>query len=499
MSQISIRNLTFGYPNSSAYIYKDVNLSIDTNWRLGLIGRNGRGKTTLLKLLMGQLEYSGVIQHNTVFEYFPFDVRIGRIVVDTIAEIVPQAQEWEFREGCNDLDVDCDCLYREWATLSGGEITKLMLIALFVSQRYRDSFLLIDEPTDHLDSNARQVVARYLSSKRGFVLVSHDRAVLDQCITHILSINKTSIDIFRSNFSQWWTNKERQHAFERATNDRLNADIDRLQQSSIRMSQWANKGHRESMGRHSNNTEGLMGYKEYHRNKVAKLESQVKQMRAKQAQSIQAKQGLLKDIEHTPSLGIRYVPHTNELLIGIRDLVVELGDRVVLRLDSLDIYRGDIVLLTGKNGSGKSTLLDAINGLNQYKAISRAPQLSVSYLRQTHNIQGTIVDHADKSGVDVQLLLTILAKLGLSLTLEQDIAELSIGQRQKVALATSLATTANIYIWDEPLNYIDILSRIQLQELLCQTHPTMILVEHDHSWVSSIATRTVHLDSSTQP
>lgn len=120
------------------------------------------------------------------------------------------------------LKVSDDVLYRPFSSLSNGEQTKVMLAALFLKE---NSFLLIDEPTNHLDMKARELVSHYLRSKSGFILVSHDRAFLDHCVDHILSINKTNIEVQKGNFSEWRENKERQDNFELAENDRLKKKI----------------------------------------------------------------------------------------------------------------------------------------------------------------------------------------------------------------------------------------------------------------------------------
>jgi len=110
----------------------------------------------------------------------------------------------------NLLNVAEDVLYRPFNTLSHGEQTKVLLAARFLKE---NSFLLIDEPTNHLDMNARKLVSDYLKSKRGYILVSHDRAFLDNCIDHILSINKANIEIQKGNLTSWWENKARQDVY----------------------------------------------------------------------------------------------------------------------------------------------------------------------------------------------------------------------------------------------------------------------------------------------
>jgi ABC-type transport system involved in cytochrome c biogenesis ATPase subunit len=149
MSLINVSNLTFSYDGSYDNIFEDVSFQIDTDWKLGFIGRNGRGKTTFLKLLMGEYEYSGSISASVEFEYFPYEVEDKtRFTIDVMNEICPECMEWEKVKELSLLDVEEDILYRPFATLSNGEQTKVLLASMFLR---RNCFLLLDEPTNHLD------------------------------------------------------------------------------------------------------------------------------------------------------------------------------------------------------------------------------------------------------------------------------------------------------------------------------------------------------------
>lgn len=199
MSMIKVENLTFAYPSSYDNIFENVSFTIDTDWKLGFIGRNGRGKTTFLNLLLGKYEYNGKIISSVQFDYFPYQVDDkSRLTEDILKTIAPTAEEWEFMRELSYLEADVDILYRPFCTLSNGEQTKALLAALFLNENH---FLLIDEPTNHLDTKARETVAAYLKKKKGFILVSHDRRFLDSCVDHILSLNRTNIEVQNGNFS----------------------------------------------------------------------------------------------------------------------------------------------------------------------------------------------------------------------------------------------------------------------------------------------------------
>ena len=164
MSMIQISDLTFSYDTSFDYIFEHVSFQIDTDWKLGFTGRNGRGKTTFLKLLMGEYEYRGSIAASVKFDYFPYPVKDPTaLTVDVLESVDPQYELWKVMKEMSQLGVPDEVLYRPFQTLSNGEQTKVLLAVLFGKE---NNFLLIDEPTNHLDAEARRKVGAYLNSKK---------------------------------------------------------------------------------------------------------------------------------------------------------------------------------------------------------------------------------------------------------------------------------------------------------------------------------------------
>ena len=133
MSLISVNNLTFGYDGSFNNIFENVSFNIDTDWKLGLIGRNGKGKTTFLKLLQGKYKYRGTISKSVDVDYFPFEVtNKNRMSIEIVNEIAPNVEDWEIIKELNLLNSDIEILYRNFNLLSGGEQIKILLISLFL-------------------------------------------------------------------------------------------------------------------------------------------------------------------------------------------------------------------------------------------------------------------------------------------------------------------------------------------------------------------------------
>ena len=389
------------------------------------------------------------------------------------------------------LEVDLDVLYRPFETLSGGEQTKVLLAALFLNEGH---FLLIDEPTNHLDINARKIVSKYLNKKKGFILVSHDRSFLDGCVDHILSLNRANIEVQSGNFSSWNTNFQRQQEFEFSQNERLQKDIKRLQQSARRTSSWSDKTESSKYGVQS---WGLKADRGYVGHKSAKMMKRSKAIEARQRKAIEEKSGLLKNVETAESLKISPLTYHSDVLVSFSDVAVSYDGNIVCQPISFEVRKGDRVALDGGNGSGKSSLLKLIvsETIEHTGVITVGSGLKISYLPQdTSHLCGTLSDFAEKSNIEESILKTILRKMDFDrVQFEKDISDFSDGQKKKVLIAKSLCEQAHLYVWDEPLNFIDLYCRMQLEQLIKKFSPTMIIVEHDKIFRDMAATKTVQL------
>lgn len=431
MSMIKVENLTFAYPSGYDNVFENVSFQIDTDWKLGFVGRNGRGKTTFLKLLMGKYPYLGRITASTIFDYFPYKV-----------------------------SAETDILWQPFDTLSKGQQTKAMLAALFLNSGH---FLLIDEPTNHLDMKGRQTVAAYLKKKKGFILVSHDRNFLDGCVDHILSINRADIEVQSGNFSSWFENFQKNQTAEIAKNQRLQKDMERLKKAADRTDSWVGKVEASKYG-NGPVDRGYIGHKS------AKMMKRAKSIKSRQQKAAEEKSTLLKNIEKTE----------------------------VLKISPLK-YKTDRLALDGKNGSGKSSILKLVAGrgdIPEYRGnISIGSNLAVSYVPQDASfLKGSLSEFAEAQNIDESLFKTILRKMDFErVQFEKNMEDFSEGQKKKVLLAGSLCQQAHLYIWDEPLNFIDIYSRMQIQQLIEDFSPTMIFVEHDEAFRDAIATGVVRL------
>jgi len=495
MSIIDVNNLTFAYEGSYDNIFENVTFQIDTDWKLGFTGRNGRGKTTFLNLLMGKYKYSGTISANVEFEYFPYDIyNKDDDTIDVVRSVIYDFKDWQLLRELNLLEASADVLYRPFSSLSNGEQTKVLLAALFLKE---NSFLLIDEPTNHLDISARKIVSRYLNSKKGFILVSHDRVFLDNCVDHILSINKSNIEIQKGNFSSWWYNKELQDSFEINNNEKLKKEIKRLTETAREKAQWSEEAERRKIGFDPKKTEKSIGRRAAEGAKAKKMMNRAKVIKGRQLDAIEEKSKLLKNIEDCDDIKLKPLIYHSDRLVALKNVSISYDGKPICKDISLEIIQGERLALCGKNGSGKSSIFKLICGMPiEFKGdLHIGSQLKVSYVSQdTSDLNGNLSDFAYNNGIDESLFKAMLRKLDFSRTqFEKDMSDFSGGQKKKVLIAKSLCEQAHLYIWDEPLNFIDVISRMQIEKLILEYKPTLLFVEHDSAFCNNIATKTIQM------
>lgn len=509
MAQINVTDLTFYYDGSFDNVFENVSFSIDTDWKLGFIGRNGKGKTTFLNLLMGKYEYKGTISTSTVFDYFPYAVNesdFEKCAFELIDLWKSGCEEWKVICELGKLGVDADVLYRPFKTLSHGERTKVMLAVLFSKE---NDFLLVDEPTNHLDVESRRIIRDYLRSKKGFIMVSHDRDLLDAVTDHVLVLNRKSIEVMSGNFSTWLENKERKDSFAKNENEKHLKEIRKLKTAAQRAGDWADRNEATKIG--------FDPIKEHERNistrayigaKTKKMQSRVTNLEKRIGNEIEEKEGLLNDIETIKDLKISPLEHYKKTLVSFKDFTLKYkdGGNYLFDKKTFEINRGDRVFFCGANGCGKSSIIKAILGQLGIVDLSEtgpvisgelytAPGMIISYVNQDSGfLKGSIKEFCCDRNLDETLLFTVLRHLDFNASLfEKNMENYSEGQKKKVLIATSLITPAHLYIWDEPLNYIDIFSRMQIETLIKKYNPTMILVEHDERFQREIATDIIEI------
>lgn len=523
MAVIQVKNLSFTYEGSAEPVFSGLDFHMDSSWRLGLVGRNGRGKTTLLRLLAGRLKGEGQILCGLPLMLFPFDAGSGKPAIDALPDALAPYTGWEEEmAACLKANTqealkryaEAEALYaaadgyvirealkreaallgfgagdlgRPLSTFSPGEQTRLKLAALFLRPGY---FLLIDEPTNHLDDAGRQKMADYLRQKSGFLIVSHERDFLDAVCDHILALERQGARVVNGNYSSYRENKRLRDEFERASQQRIQQDIDRLRVSARQKSGWSDRVEASKIGEGAYDR-GYIGAKS------AKMMKRAKTIENRVSKQLAEKESLLQNLEYASPLKLRPLPPPAPVLVRFEKVCFSYPGKPLLKNLDLELGRGERLALTGKNGAGKSTALRLILGdLSPDSGSVFTPRgLIISHLPQTsRGITGTPRLMAERRGLDLTLFLTLLRKFDLPReAFDRDITGLSLGQKKKVLLALTLAEPAQLYLWDEPLNDIDPESRDQLEDLLRETSATLLFIEHERMFIQRVATRELRL------
>ena len=482
---IEIKQLSFGYDDKM--IFEDVSVTFNASWKLALVGRNGRGKTTLMRLLLGDLPHAGRIQSDVNFVYFPQTITDKTQLTKFVLDDLYDAEDWQIHRELNLLGLPEDILWRPFNTLSGGEQTKVLLAGLFLNE---GNFPLIDEPTNHLDAASRAKIANYLKRRKsGYIVVSHNRHFLDEVSDHLLAIERNGLELLAANFSTYEQQKKQRDEFEWAQNDKLKSEIGRLKQTARDKADWSRSREKDKYGDPCKKGSGAIGDTGFIGARSARQMKKAKVLEHRMQSEISEKEKLLKNIEKVDALSMVYQPSYHQVLLDEKELTVSFEAQPIFEPINLQQNAGQITAITGPNGIGKSQLLEKMVTLAESK------QLKISRVRQIYDDnRGDLKAFADDHQLDYSLFLNNLRKLGMERTVfHQKIEDMSMGQQKKVELAKSLSQSAELFIWDEPLNYLDVFNHEQIETLLKTVKPALLVVEHDVTFVKNIADQIIAL------
>jgi lincosamide and streptogramin A transport system ATP-binding/permease protein len=530
VSTIICRGLSFGFDGSETDIFDRLDLTIDSHWRTALVGRNGRGKTTLLRLLAGELvPDSGEIETSVGCRLFtgqpddggltgwqaaksaagPFlrwELTLERLLGEGDERSLEEYGELEirFREAGGyqidaGLDRELDALQinmalrsRPFDRLSGGEQTRCLLAGLFTVEQ---AFPLIDEPTNHLDLDGRRKLSEYLAGKEGFLLVSHDRAFLDACVDHVVALNPDTVEVHRTAFSVWRASYLARLREQARANESLKKEIRRHETTAA--ARRAGAEARES-DKAPHTDKGFIGARAARQMKKA-INAERRAERA-----AESRRESLLDVEKAYPLKLPEMPEgvsASTPLVAATNLVVIRGEPLFAPV-SFKLVAGDRLAVLGPNGCGKTSLLELVAGspIDYTGTLTRPGQVRFSTASQLPRWRtGDLAERLAGAGIELTRFRQIMAALGVrGAVLEQPLETLSQGQLKKIELARSLMEPAHLLIWDEPLNYIDVETREQIESLLVEDRrraPALISVEHDAEFIERTATSVLHLEA----
>lgn len=482
MGTIQTQNLSFTYPGADHPLFDHLSVNLDDHWKLGLIGRNGRGKTTFLKLLLGQLEAHGAVHASVPFTYFPSDQPQGHATVMQVLTATG-APEWRASVELARIGLDTLDPQRPFASLSGGEQTRVLLARGFVNDR---DFPLIDEPTNHLDIAGRQLVGRYLRQKRGFICVSHDESFLNSFVDHVMSLNRSSVDLVAGTVDAWKADKAHRDHRAAAQNQQLQADIHRLTTRTNVQRQWAE--HREAQSSDAAS-----------RRSAAKLMRRAKAFEDRTQAAVAKRQGLLQDVDQSGELTTSLqTGQGHRLLVSLRQVTIQRDHQPLFSPVDLDFHQGDRLAILGANGCGKTSLIQVLLGqidLPHTGYLLNQLPVDVAVLAQDFSTPIRQLTPADWGDAQERTRVwNLMHQLGVSRErLRAPAAQWSMGEAKKAALARTLSHPHALVVWDEPTNYLDIAAREQLITLIQTVQPTLIIIDHDQHFLTATCSQQLAL------
>ncbi len=459
---ILVENLSKSF--ADRLLFANVNFRINDGEKVGIVGKNGTGKSTLIKIIIGNEEFDNGNVSGFHAEDLGYAEQIPTFNKTTLLDellSVGEVKEFEVKKVLFGLGFNEAELLKNPNNFSGGETAKISLGKALCSE---PRILLLDEPTNHLDIYAIDFLENFIKSYKGTVLaVTHDRHFLQNCVDKIIDIDNQHADVYVGNYEKFVRLKKEQREFQLKAYEKQQEEIAKLEEF-------------------------------VRRNKV-------RASTAKRARSRQIMLDKMERIEKPPSNDTIKLNLTDTTETADRVLTVEnLNFKNIITDFNLEIRKTERVGLIGRNGVGKSTLLKLLIGDLKIESgnVKIGNRVKIGYLSQGHeelNEAATPIDEIiDEFGITIEQARSELARLEIySDVALKPIASMSGGEKTRVALAKLILTGANFLILDEPTNHLDLPAREAIEAALTEFDGTLLIVTHDRYLLEKVTNRVIEL------
>lgn len=516
MIDLSINHLKKEY--FAGPIFSDVTMEVKEGERIGLLGDNGTGKSTVFRIITGDETHNGgeifmrnglkvgILQQEVDAHYGKTVKEVMRLAfkdldnmslemkkleekmtqetsnIEAVIKQFGELQElFELKGGyiiddrmkriCLGIKIDDAMLEKSFEILSGGEKSRVMLAKLLLEN---PDLMLLDEPTNHLDLGMIEWLEQYMNDYKGSVLIiSHDRYFLDKVINKVYEIKNGETRVYHGNFSYYLEERQRRYEIEKKQYDQQQKKIKQLETAAKRMRIWANQADNEAM---------------YVRAKA--IERRIEKM-----------DKIGRPLKDTNNVSIDFTSESEagKIILEGKDYSLSIGSRQLLESSSFVVYNGETVGIIGPNGCGKSTMMkDFLSRANdEYsKELRINPRAKIGYLQQDISF-----DLADQTMIDVfkhyhpdtdASIRNYLARFnfkGEEVFVHVD--KLSGGEKVRLMLAILLKQDINVLFLDEPSNHIDIKTREVLENALLDFNGTIVFISHDRFLLDNIASKII--------
>jgi len=533
---LELRDISHAYIYGDEVVLHEATLCLGERARLGLIGPNGCGKTTLVKILIGELEpFSGQIirpRKAPRIGYLPQEPAmsgkrpLNEVLLEVFSHLVAHEKRIAEMEaevalkGDENLKAELDKLKTSFArmggltykdrirgTLSGlgfreseyglplsrlssGQRTKAHLAKVLLEQ---PEVLILDEPTNHLDLESQEWLEKRLADNPGSVLVvSHDRWFLDQVVRETAELRNGRLTIYKGNYAFYKAEKDEHERLAWEAYEEQRRKVKKMEQEIRQRKVWSQRKEKEKIG-----AGGAKGHITHVAAKMAKRAKAVESRLEHMLEKERADQPFWE-----PPIRLRFpeLPECSRLVLNVKELTKVYGEKSLFKGLCFDVLRGEKVALIGPNGSGKSTLLKIVLGQIQPDSGCALIGFNVAYSYYPQELEEldpeiTALDEVRKSGATQLEARTFLGAMKLRREeVLKKCKEFSRGEQAKITIARLLLSRSNFLILDEPMNHLDIEAREALEGALAHHPGTILFVSHDRYLLKHLASKVVALN-----